>query len=225
MRIEFERRQRGVRFHGSMRDFIRDEPRFSHVIRFGKTLLGIAKRVVIILFQIARLVVVDEVRLRLHRFFRIEVGGQHFVLYIDEFQRFLSDGFRNGDHARNVVADVTHFVERKRVLIVADGKNSVRIGRVLADDHSHHAVKHLGTAGIDAFNARMRIRRMQNLPDQHSGNAEIVSVFARTGGLFRGVDHGRRLADDGEITHFHSDQSCHSERSEESAFCWQPPVT
>ncbi len=77
--------------------------------------------------------------LRLHRLFGIEVGGQHFVLDIDQFERLLGDRFGDSNHAGDVVADVAHLVERQRVLVVADGKNAVRIGRVLADDDRDHA--------------------------------------------------------------------------------------
>src|SRR5438552_13495389 len=40
---------------------------------------------------------------------------------------------------------------------------------------------------------------MQNLADEHSRQAEIVSVFGRAGGFASGVDHGDGLADDGEV--------------------------
>ena len=140
---------------------------------------------------------------RLHRLFGIEVSGQHFVLDVDEFQSLLGGRFGDRDHASHVVADVADFVERQRMLIVADRKNAVGIGRVFADNHGDHAVEFLGAAGVDALDARMRIGRMQNLANQHAGHAEIVGVLAGAGGLFRRVDHGGGLADDGEVaTHF-----------------------
>src|SRR5579863_229619 len=43
---------------------------------------------------------------------------------------------------------------------------------------------------------------MQNLSDQHSRHAEVVSVLAAPGGFFRGIDHGGGLADNGEVRHF-----------------------
>jgi hypothetical protein len=92
VRIDFERRQRRVRLHRRVRHFIRDEPRLRYLIGFGKAFVGIAKNVVIILLQIARLGIVYQIRLRLHRLFRIEVRRQHFVLDVDEFQRLLGDG-------------------------------------------------------------------------------------------------------------------------------------
>ena len=149
-----------------------------------------------------------RVGLRLHRFFGIEVSGQDFVFHIDQFQRFFGDGFRDGDYAGDVIADVANLVERQRVLIVADGKNAVGIGRVFADCYGDDAVEMFGAGRVDAFDARMRIRRMQNLADQHAGHAEVVGVFARAGGLFRRVDHRGGLADDGEPLFIHEDRLC-----------------
>ena len=156
---------------------------------------------VIIFFQVARLVVVNEIGLSLHRFFGIEVSGKQFVLYLDKFQRFFGNGFRNRNHTRDVVSDVAHFVERERVLIMTDGKNSIRIRRVFANYDSHDSIQLFGTSSIDMFYARVRIRRMQNLPNQHPGHAEIVGIFAATGGFFRRIDHGGGLADNAEVTH------------------------
>src|SRR5260370_41752017 len=48
------------------------------------------------------------------------------------------------------------------------------------------------------FDLSMGIRRVQNLPHEHPRQAEIVGVFPRASGLMRSVDHGGRLADDGE---------------------------
>ena len=109
-----------MRLHGRVRDFIGDEARLGNVVGFGKTLIRIAEDVVIILFQIPRLVVVNEIGLRLHRFFGIEVRRQHFVLNIDQFQRLLGDRLGDRDHASDVVPDVSHLVERERMLVVAD---------------------------------------------------------------------------------------------------------
>ena len=75
VRIELKRCQRGMRLHGSVGNLVGNEPAFRHVIRFPKGLLGIAENMVVIFFDVVRLALVDQVRLRLHRFFRIEVGG------------------------------------------------------------------------------------------------------------------------------------------------------
>ena len=76
MRVGFERCQRGVRLHGGMGDFVGEKAPFGDVIGFRKGFVGIAENVVVVFFDVVWLVVVDEVALGLHRFFRIEVGGQ-----------------------------------------------------------------------------------------------------------------------------------------------------
>ncbi len=201
MRIEFERSQRRMRLHRGVRHFIRNEARLGHMIRFGKALVRIAERMVIILLQIARLVVVNQISLRLHRLFRIEISRQYFILDVDQFQRLLRNRLRNSDHARHVIPNVTHLVERQSVLIVSDRENSVRIRRVFSNDHGHNAINSFGAFRIDALDPSMRIRRMQNLANQHAGDAKVVRVLAAARSLLRRVDHRDGLADNGERTH------------------------
>src|SRR5258708_22988497 len=42
---------------------------------------------------------------------------------------------------------------------------------------------------------------MKNLAYHNAGQAEVVGVLARVGGLARRIDHGGGLANDGEVTH------------------------
>src|SRR5579862_2186540 len=81
---------------------------------------------------------------------------------------------------------------------MANGQNAICLGSIFPDDNRDHAVELCSAGRVDAVNARMGIWRMQNFTDQHSRQAEIVSIFAGAGSLFRGVDHRGRLADDGE---------------------------
>ena len=87
------------------------------------------------------------------------------------------------------------------MLIVTDGKNAVGIGCVFANYDGDDAVECFGAAGVDALDARVRVGRMQNLPDQHAGQAEVVGVLAGACSLLGRVDHRRGLADNGEIIH------------------------
>lgn len=59
----------------------------------------------------------------------------------------------------------------------------------------------LDLRGVDALDAGVRIRRMQDLADQHAGEFEVVRVFAGAGGLAGGVNHCDRFADDGKVAH------------------------
>src|SRR5258708_26832330 len=87
------------------------------------------------------------------------------------------------------------------MLVVSNRKNAIGIRRVLADCSCNYALEFIGTAGVDALDARVRIGRMQNLANQHTREAEVVGIFARPRGLARGVDHSGRLADRGVVTH------------------------
>ena len=104
-----------------------------------------------------------------------------------------------GDAARNVVADVSNLIERKRVFIVADGQDAVGFGSVFANHDSNDAFELFGAASVDAPDARMRVGRMQNLADQHARSAEVVCVLAGAGGLARSIDHRDRFADNGKV--------------------------
>ena len=66
LRVEFEARQSRVRLHGRVRDFVGDEAGFFDVVGLGKALLRITENVVVVLFDVVRLVVVDQVALDRH---------------------------------------------------------------------------------------------------------------------------------------------------------------
>src|SRR5579863_6948227 len=98
----------------------------------------------IVLFEIVGLVVVDEIGLRRHGLFGIEVGGQKLVFDINEFESLFGGSLIDRSHAGNVIADVANLVGGEGVLVVADGKNAVRIGGVFADGDADDAVELLG---------------------------------------------------------------------------------
>ena len=134
----------------------------------GLVVVGIAEDVVVVLLQIARLGVVDEIRLGLHRLFGIEVRGEDLVFDLDQFECLLGDGFGNGHHTGNVVAHVAHLVESQRI-VMAHRKNAVRVGRILPHCNRNHAFAFLCAARVDALDARVRVRGMEDLADQHAG--------------------------------------------------------
>src|SRR5579872_6689915 len=171
------------------------------MVGFCKTFIRITEDMVIILFDVVGLVVVNQVTLGLHGFFRIAVCGQKFVFDVDQFQCAFGNGFIYGGDAGHVVPDVTDFVDRERVLVMADGQNAVRIRSVGSNDDADNSVDLLGAASIDALDARMRMRGMQNFAGQHPRDGEVVGVLAGTGGLTSRIDHGDRFTDDGELTH------------------------
>ena len=158
MQVEFERSQGAVRLHGGMGNFVREVAAFSDAVGFGKSLVGIAEDVVVVLLRVVRLVVVDEIGFGLYRLFRIEVGRQKLVIHSNQFQRLLGNGFGDSRYAGYVVADVANRVERQRVLVVANREDAEGIGRVLARDYRDDAVELFGATGVNALDASMRVR-------------------------------------------------------------------
>src|SRR5580693_3366029 len=188
-----------MRIDGRMCDFVGDEAGFGEVVGVGKTFFRISEDVVIVLFEVVGLVVVDEVALGLHRFFGIEIGGQELVFNVDQLERLIRRGLVDRGDTSDVIANVADFIERERVLVMADGQNAIGIGRVFSYYDGDDAFQFFGAAGVHALDAGVRIRRMQDSPDEHSGQREVVGIFAGPGGLAGGVDHGGRFADDGEV--------------------------
>ena len=139
LRVEFKRRQRGVWLHGGVRDFVGDVARLRRQVGFSKTFIRIAKDVVIILLDVVLFVLVDEVALGLHGFFRVEISRQRLIFHVNQFHRLFGDALRNGAHAGHVVAHVADLIHRQRGLIVANRQNAVLVGGVLADYDAHHA--------------------------------------------------------------------------------------
>ena len=89
------------------------------------------------------------------------------------------------------------------MLVVTDWQNAVWIRSVSTDNDRHNSGQLFGRACINPLNARMRMRGVQDLSNQHAGKREIVGVLARAGGLASGIDHGNGFADDGEaVAHF-----------------------
>src|SRR6266550_7285499 len=146
-----------MRLHCGMGHFISNESRFSNVIGFGEALLGIAKDVVIVFFDVVRLVVVDEIGFRFHRFFGIKVGGQYLVFDINQLECFLGSGLIQSGDASNVVAHVADFIYGERMLIMADGKNSVGVGGICAGSDRDDPVQFLSAGGVNTLDVGVRV--------------------------------------------------------------------
>ncbi len=151
-----------MRLHGRVGNLVGDEAGFGHMVGFGEAFVRIAEDVVIIFFQIVRLVLVDEVGLSLHRILGIEVGREDFIVDVDQLKGLIGGRFVYRGDTSHVVTHVANLLEGERVLVVADGKDSVGIGSVFAGYHADHSVEFFGAAGVDRPNAGVRIRRMQN---------------------------------------------------------------
>ena len=169
VRIDFKCCKCAIRLHGTVGDFVGDEASFGDLVGVGETLVRVAEDVVIVLLQIVRLVVVDEVALRFHGVFGIEGGGKHSILDIDEFEGALGGVLVYSGDAGNVVSDIAYLVSRHGVLVVTDGKDAVGIGSVFAGNDGDDSIELLSAGGVDALDDGVRIGRVQDLANQHAG--------------------------------------------------------
>ena len=150
---------------------------------------------VIIFFDVVRLVLVDEICFCLHRFFGIEIRWQHFIVDVDQFECLVGSGLINCCHAGHVVTHVANFVHSQRMFVVTYRKNSIRSRSVFAGNDGDDSFQLFGATGVNALNARVGERRMQDSSHQHAGHGEVIGVFAGSGGLTSGVHHGNGFSD------------------------------
>ena len=201
-----------MRLHGRVCHFPGKIAPFGDQVGFGKTLIGIAKNVVVVFFNIVRTLRMNPILLRLHGLFWIEPGWKQLIFNMNQIQRLLGNGLSGGHYAGHVVSDVAHPLNRKGGFIMAHGKDAVFVGRVLADDNRDYTLQGFSAGCVNVLDVSVRIRRMQDLANQHTRQEKIVSVLALSGGLTRRVNEGNAFADDGEVGHLF----LHPERSEGS---------
>src|SRR6185369_1555403 len=201
LRIDFERSKGRVRLHRGVRNFIGDVARFVHDFGGSDRAVGITEDVVILLFNVVRLVGMNKFAGGEHRLLGIKVGGQDFVIDLDEFESTVGGFFVDSHNAGDVVADVANFTCGERGLIVPDGKNAVRGRTVVAGNDSNNSVQSLSLAAIDAKDASVRVGGMENPADEHTRNGEIVGITARTGRFLRCVYKTYGLANDRVVAH------------------------
>ena len=113
---------------------------------------------------------------RIHR----DDVGQHLVLDVDQTQGVVQDLLRLRSHAGHVLPGVVHY------------------GAFLALG-VEHALQRLGTRQVDAHHARVRMRRAQQLGEDHRLRMHVVRVLRAAGDLQHAVQAHVVLADDVEF--------------------------
>ena len=128
--VGLEARHRRMRLKCGVRHLGAVEPVLADQVALGEPALDVAKMVVVLLFDVVRPLVVDQIRFRQHRLFRIEISRQDFVVHADQLQSLFGECFGFGGNARNVVSDVADPVHGKDGLVMADGQDAVFHRRV-----------------------------------------------------------------------------------------------
>ncbi len=110
-------------------------------------------------------------------FDRIEHRRQGIVCDFDLFRGLLRAAQILGDNDRDQLAVETHFVERDEVLIIGDFELFVRrylqtrivAVEVIPIEHGQDARHAFSLGGVDADDARVRVRAVQRLAPDRAG--------------------------------------------------------
>jgi hypothetical protein len=168
---------------------------------------------------VARRLVVDLRRAGLQRVGGIHDRGQHLVVDLDHLGRVLRlvRGLR--DHQRDVVADVAHLalgqhpVRRllhRRAVDAGDepaAGEAVHALEVRAGEDRDYARRGLRARGVDLADARVRVRRAQEIRVRLVRLVDVVGELSRAGeeadillALDRLADHARVVRAHGPLT-------------------------
>ena len=113
--------------------------------------------------------------------------GQHLVVHRDQLQGPDGGVLVDRRHSRHAVADIAHLVGGQGRLIGGPGDHAVGPGQIRAGHHREDAGQGLGGAGVDGADARVGVRRAQDLAVGHARQAQVVGVEGLAGGLGDGV--------------------------------------
>src|SRR5260370_309245 len=91
-------------------------------------------------------------------------------------------------------------IDAQSLLVLADGKNPVLDGKVFPRQHEIHSRVSGGARRVDFSNARMRMRRPQQLAVRHSRQENVVGEARLAGHLRAGIDSAARDTDYAKFT-------------------------
>jgi len=90
-------------------------------------------------------------------------------------------------------------VEAKRLFVLADRENSVFDREIFAGEDEINAGVIRGARNVDAADARVGVRRAQQLAMHHAGKGNVVGESGLPGDLGASVNAATRAADYAEI--------------------------
>ena len=129
----------------------------------------------------------------------VDHRGQQLVLHVDEVDGVLGDVAALRHHRGHGLAHVADPIRGDAVLgdrrVGEAGQRSGLLGGLGAGHHQHHARQRFGPAGVDALDARVRVRASQHRGVGHVGKDHVVDVLAAPGQQPRVLDALHALAD------------------------------
>ncbi len=130
--------------------------------------------------------------------------GQWLVVDVDQVESFSGRGVILGDHRCYRLSLVAgHLYGEDGTITERRTEVGLTPAEVLAGDHGVHAADGLGSRDIHAPEARVRIRRAQELGMKHSRQDEIRHVADPPRDLLEGIEATHRLPDDAKSSVAH----------------------
>jgi hypothetical protein len=127
---------------------------------------------------------------------------QFFVVDLDRVERRLCGSIVDGGDRRDGLAGIGDTIDRhdRVVFALAAADVGIEAGEIRADENGYDAGNLLRGRGVDAPDARVRVRAAEKLSFEHVRHAHVAGVFRASRDFFYAVDSGRGCADD-----FHDD--------------------
>ena len=104
-----------------------------------------------------------------HGILRVEHGGQHFVLHVDEGQCLLGVVGAGRGYRRHGVPLVEHLLPRHQVEHGEGPREWAGVREIRRCDHRLHAGVRLDATRVDAQDAREGMRAAQERDGEHTG--------------------------------------------------------
>jgi hypothetical protein len=134
----------------------------------------------------------------LHAFQVIEDGRQHFVVDRDQAGGLVGDVIRRGGDDGDRRADLEDLFREQKPIgwAAANADIFVEVGQVAPVQDRDDAGERFGLAGIDRFDARMRVRAAEGFHEHHARLAHVFRVLAEAGDVPEAVQAWGRFAND-----------------------------
>ena len=174
-----------------------EERVFEHVVGARERGVDVAERERHDLVDIPRVTVLVHARVVVRQALqRVGERAQRLILDIDQIEGFERRQFVARDHRRNRVAHEADAVGGERVLVLADRQDAVGDWKIAAGEHQVHARMRHRPRRIDAYHARVRHRRAEQLAVKHARQHDVVGELRLSRHLRPRVDATSWLADD-----------------------------
>ena len=194
----------GARLVGDAGVAAEDECSLGDRVGFGESFVGIAGGERALEGQIVAELGMDHRRRLVERGFRVGDGGKRLVLDLNQRAGVLGLGAAARDDGADGLALPAGAIDGDGVLRRRFDALEVRqhadprrdhFGQLGAGDHGDDARRFFGVRGLDAFDARMRMRRTQECDVHHPRQGDVADVLAAALRQSRQIRPRHRAAD------------------------------